>query len=345
MPTEACRQRVRHLAARGPFDNPGLALHRYLPQNGDDHAAAKALLDRVQASSASDVYKAAFQRYRAALPNPVQIELTLGAPLALGLGMSSPLEVGLTTLHTYGMPVIPGSAIKGVCRDYAEALMREGHVTQEQFDALIGDQKNAGLCVFYDAWYVPGSAPGDKPFHRDVVTVHHPDYYQKKDNAWPTDFDDPNPVPFIVVRPGAKFLFAVKPPSPDWADFVKNLLIHAMTKRGVGGKINAGYGWFHPPSGQTGGGDGPRNPALPEADVAVWSSCSVSKRQDRRGGFSIVLKSNSGRVELTQSEWTRMTAKWPTEKRRAAEQGKATVRASVKQSGDKTTAVAIEPEG
>ncbi len=261
--------------------------------------------------------------------------------------MSSPLEVGLTTLHTYGMPVIPGSAIKGACRDTAEALMKEGRVTQEQFDAVIGDQKSAGLCVFYDAWYVPDSV-GGKPFHRDVVTVHHPDYYQQRNNAWPTDFDDPTPVPFIVVKPGAKFLFAVKLPECEtdekrqkWADFVKKLLIHAMTTHGVGGKVNAGYGWFKAPMGT----DGPPTHDSPEAEASLWSACSVSKRPDRRSGFSIVLKSESGRLELTQSDWSRITAKWPTEKRRAAEQGKATVRASVRQIGNKMTAVSIEPEG
>ncbi len=247
----ACRNNLRQVAEPHSYSNPGLALQRYLTVNGDNHAAATALLDRVQASPASEVYKAAFQRYKEALPSDVQIPLTLGGPMAVGLGMSSPIEVGLTILHTYGMPYIPGSAIKGVCRDVAEALNKlpenhEGYITAEPLRCLFGDQKNAGLCVFYDAWYVPDSV-GGKPFHRDVVTVHHPDYYQQKNDAWPTDFDDPNPVPFIVVKPEARFLFAIKPPSPEWADFVKNLLVHAMTTHGVGGKTNAGYGWFKEP--------------------------------------------------------------------------------------------------
>jgi len=207
----------------------------------------------VQASPAPEVYKAAFRRYRELLSDGVQVTLQLGGPLAVGLGMSSPLEVGLTLNHTYGMPVIPGSAIKGVCRDVAEALVREGHITAEQFTDLIGDTSHEGLCVFYDAWYVPA---GDcRPFHRDVVTVHHPEYYQNNGAKWPTDFDDPTPVPFLVVKPGARFLFAVKPPAPEWADFVRDLLIYAMTTHGVGGKTRAGYGWFkNPGNGQQGGG-------------------------------------------------------------------------------------------
>ncbi|MBM3496157.1 MAG: type III-B CRISPR module RAMP protein Cmr6 [Armatimonadetes bacterium] len=339
MPTQACRQRVGHLAGRDSFANPGLALQRYLPQNGDEHAAAKALLDRVQASPASDVYKEAFQRYKAALPDPVQVPLELGGPLALGLGMSSPLEVGLTTLHTYGMPVIPGSAIKGVCSDYAEKLLDK---KSEQFLALIGDQKNAGLCVFYDAWYVP---EGDcKPFHRDVVTVHHPDYYQQRNNAWPTDFDDPNPVPFVVVKPGAKFLFAVKPPSPEWADFVRKLLIHAMTKHGVGGKVNAGYGWFKEPGGARTTVPGEQTAPTRE-ETTQWSGCATQKRIEHKGGFAMVLRHDCGKVAVPQSEWSKLTATWTSEKRRAAEQGKLTVCASVQHIGGKMTVVAIKPEG
>jgi CRISPR-associated protein Cmr6 len=339
----ACRHNLRQVAGHGQFANPGLALQRYLTDNGDNHGAAKALLERVQASPAPQVYKTAFQRYKAALPNPLQIELTLGGPMALGLGMSSPLEVGLTTLHTYGMPYIPGSAIKGVCRDVAEALRTEGHVGAEQFLTLIGDQKNAGMCVFYDAWYIP---EGDcKPFHRDVVTVHHPAYYQQKGAAWPTDFDDPNPVPFIVVKPGARFLFAVKLPSPEWEGFVTKLLVHAMTTHGVGGKTNAGYGWFEAPAGHGTVREQENQGAEPRTPEQVWPACAGEKKPDKRGGFSITLKHANERVMLTQSEWTKLTSRWSTEVRRAVEQGSKTVRATIKDVNGKKTVMAIEPEG
>lgn len=287
MPNPACQRALNDLVPAlpltgcnsnvPPLDSPGLALQRYLSgrrksqeerENRPD--PVRTLLERVQASPASEIYKAAFQRYKASLPGAVQIPLTLGGPMAVGLGMSSPIEVGLTTLHTYGMPYIPGSAIKGVCRDVAEELAKlpreeEGHVSAEQFLDLIGDQKSAGLCVFYDAWYVP---EGDcKPFHRDVVTVHHPDYYRQKNDAWPTDFDDPTPVPFIVVKPKAEFLFAIKPPSSEWAGFVKDLLVHAMTTHGVGGKTNAGYGWFKEPD--EGTPPPPPPPPLAWPDVTI----------------------------------------------------------------------------
>lgn len=364
MPNPACRRALNDLVPAlpltgcnsnvPPLDSPGLALQRYLSgrrtsqeerENRPD--PVRTLLERVQASPASEVYKAAFQRYKEALPTEVQIPLTLGGPMAVGLGMSSPIEVGLTTLHTYGMPYIPGSAIKGVCRDVAEELNKlpenhEGYITDEQLRCLFGDQKNAGRCVFYDAWYIP---EGDcKPFHRDVVTVHHPDYYQQKNNAWPTDFDDPNPVPFIVVKPGARFLFAIKPSSSEWADFVKNMLVHAMTTHGVGGKTNAGYGWFDTSHSST---NAPKQGvgSAPQGSETVWEPCDVVKKRDKRNGFTVTVKHDEDRLTLSQGEWNKLTAKWDNNLRNAVLQDNKKVRATIHDANGKRTVVALEPEG
>lgn len=281
MSQRACRESLRACAERDGFDNPGLALARYLKETGDEHGSAKELLESVAKSSAPEAYRAAFERYKAAVANHVQVSLELAAPLAVGLGTASPLEVGLATLHTFGMPVIPGSAVKGVCCDAAEALRKSGQITDDQLAAVFGNQKRAGMAVFFDAWYDPSSVEG-KPFHRDVVTVHHPGYYQKHDN-WPSDFDDPTPVPFIVVKPKAKFLFAVQPPNPDWADWMKNLLVHAMTTHGVGGKINAGYGWFSKPQEE-------QQPRSKEEPRDVWP------------GATVTYQPNNGQVSCTAEQ-------------------------------------------
>lgn len=39
--------------------------------------------------------------------------------LVLGLGLPSPFETGIALHHVYGVPVIPGSALKGLARDWA----------------------------------------------------------------------------------------------------------------------------------------------------------------------------------------------------------------------------------
>jgi CRISPR-associated protein Cmr6 len=178
------------------------------------------------------------------------------------------------------MPVIPGSAIKGMCRRGAILLRDQGKLKEEQLQALFGDTNRKSYFTFWDAWYDPDS-PDDakgKPFHRDVITVHHPDYYGKKkdkegQHICPTDFDDPTPVPFLVVRPKAKFLFAVDAPTTEWKTFVEGLLKWCLENIGIGGKTNAGYGYFVFES-RPGEGDAPVTQRI-ESENEVWENVTV----------------------------------------------------------------------
>ncbi|MGQ9789612.1 MAG: type III-B CRISPR module RAMP protein Cmr6 [Armatimonadota bacterium] len=230
----------------------GLLLNRYLSQHDDTHEGAKTLYQSAQDTGASKAYQSAFNRWREHLQRLGNTRLfvaTAATPIAVGLGNESLLEVGLTIHHTYGMPIIPGSALKGLCRRGALRLLKNGQIKSEQFEVLFGysresGQASAGYITFWDAWYDPASVNG-KPFHRDVVTVHHPDYYSSRGRqGYPTDFDNPNPVPFLVVRPQARFLFALTAPGEAWGSFAENLLKWCLQYLGVGAKTNAGYGFF-----------------------------------------------------------------------------------------------------
>ncbi len=231
------------------WDNAGLALARCAPwkANGEKDAAQRAaFFKQVEETPADSVYFSAFSRWERAMTarKALVATATLGGPLAVGLGNESPYEVGLTLHRIYGMPLIPGSAVKGACRRALDHRF-EKETRERIILNLFGDTSEGGGAVFHDAWFVPGSV--DQPLAVDTVTVHHPQYYEKKgDGVWPTDFDDPRPVPFISVRPGARFLFAVEVASPDptWLVFVEEMLRHTLTKIGLGGKTNAGYGWF-----------------------------------------------------------------------------------------------------
>lgn len=221
-------------------DNPGLVFQKWLgkQEEGAKEEVPK-LLNALTASVAADVYRVAFKSWSETVEK-LGAKLVLGectSPLAIGLGNDSPLEVGLTLNHTYGMPLIPGSAIKGL----VSRALKSAEASANVRECLLGKQDLAGSCVFFDAWFAPDSVEG-KPFHRDVVTVHHPEYYRSRGKTPPTDFDDPTPVPFLVVRPGAKFLFAIKGPSPEWQDYVALALGWALEELGVGAKTNAGYG-------------------------------------------------------------------------------------------------------
>lgn len=231
-----------------PPDHAGLALYKYLKQHDKDKSAARELLKSVSGKPVSEVYKTAFKHWKESLEDAVFLEATTVGPLAIGLGNASPLENGLSIHHTYGTPYLPGSALKGLVRRAAD---RFGLSPQEKA-VLLGegpDSKGktpgcAAHLVFWDGWLDPQST---RPYQLDVITVHHPEYYGKRGAVWPTDFDDPNPVSFLSVKPGTKFCLALSSASSNsdgWAFAAAEILKWGLENLGLGGKTNAGYGYF-----------------------------------------------------------------------------------------------------
>lgn len=226
-----------------PGAHVGLALDVLLEaQNAPDKATA--LLDAVAEKCGPDAaYEAAFTRWKAALEKSgaALLEAELVAPLAIGLGNAAPLEVGLSLHRTYGLPLLPGSALKGLCRRMAN----RANLSEEQRKYLLGATDSASGITFWDGWLSPATKC---PFKRDVVTVHHPDYYGAGGKSgFPTDFDDPIPISFLAVRPGAKFVLALSAPSPEWGAWLQSaleLLRAGLENEGLGAKTNAGYGRF-----------------------------------------------------------------------------------------------------
>jgi CRISPR-associated RAMP protein, Cmr6 family len=265
----------------------GLLLQRYLtahkPKERDNtqDTPEEMLLDQATGVKVSEVYRAAFDRWLEQFVQKtpagcarIHFTVQAAAPIAIGLGDASPLEVGIRLHHTYGMPLLPASALKGLCRRVARLLHHESKLSDDAIDALFGfsreKQAAAGAVVFYDAWCVPSSA-GGAPFHRDVITVHHPAYYGSGEVA-PTDFDDPTPVPFLVVKPCARFLCVLDAPDRQWADFAQKMLLWGLENLGVGAKTNAGYGYLKLPD--TSKPSTVANPLL-QANEEVWQQATV----------------------------------------------------------------------
>uniref|UniRef100_A0A7C3DGP0 Type III-B CRISPR module RAMP protein Cmr6 n=1 Tax=Meiothermus ruber TaxID=277 RepID=A0A7C3DGP0_MEIRU len=222
-----------------PPNHAGLALYRYLKEHDASKQAARALLDAIAARPIAEVYKSAFERWKAALSGAVFLEATTRTPLAIGLGNASPIENGLSIHHTYGTPYLPGSALKGLM---ARAARHYG-LDEHQQEILLGTTQNAAHLICWDGWLDPSS---HQPFQKDVITVHHPDYYSGG-QRWPTDFDDPNPVGFLSVKPGTKFCLALSSSSDnatDWLYTAAEILRWGLEHLGLGGKTNAGYGYF-----------------------------------------------------------------------------------------------------
>lgn len=186
--------------------------------------------------------------------------------LLIGHGYPAPTDVGLTLHRTWGVPVLPGSAIKGLLAHFVAAAEGEhadwtgpGYdsegkrlVTQpgSRYAELFGmpalegeDAADAarGTLVVHDALWLP---PTDKdaviPVARDVLTVHHKEYYEN--GGIPNDWDDPNPVPFLSVRPRCQFLFALSCADPVRLAKACAWLKEALSAWGIGGKTSSGYG-------------------------------------------------------------------------------------------------------
>ena len=112
-------------------------------------------------------------------------------------------------------------------------------------DPNVGAVKGS-LC-FLDAWWKPENLQKKgRPFAADILNVHQRTYYgqiQGGQRDWPNDYDDPNPVHFLTVRPEEKFLLAIVGDT-ELAQWAMDELQEALKERGVGGKTSVGYGTF-----------------------------------------------------------------------------------------------------
>src|SRR5262245_56883348 len=77
-----------------------------------------------------EVYGWAYQRWRQMVSRVCwTAEVSTRSRLLIGVGNPSPLENGLTLHHTYGVPYLPATALKGVLNHWlAERFGRAGAV-------------------------------------------------------------------------------------------------------------------------------------------------------------------------------------------------------------------------
>lgn len=167
------------------------------------------------------------------------VDATVDWRLIVGIGSEHIQETNMTLHHVYGIPYIPGSAVKGVLRhwwlqedfgnDENKALCDEG------FLALFGSQKRRGKVQFLDAY------PEKVRFATDIMNPHYPNYYSG--NAPPTDDQNPVPIPFLTVeRTSFRFVFLAE--TPGLIDGLKLRFESALELKGIGAKTAVGYGYF-----------------------------------------------------------------------------------------------------
>ncbi len=211
----------------------------------------------------------------------VTFEATLGSRMMVNLAGGVVENAGIALDRCFGLPLIPGSAVKGISRVQAlweihEATGQEklrllrlamllfgfgahdlkpkgdigwaGGAQQVKDIAVeIGAQDFKGCACFLPAY--PTSTP---TLVVDMVNPHYPEYYSgRRQRA--EDNESPIPNYFPAVEAGSSFGFAVLlnrvPQDPNLAaadllNQAKEWLERAVTRKGVGAKTAAGYGWF-----------------------------------------------------------------------------------------------------
>jgi CRISPR-associated protein Cmr6 len=255
---QACRNVIRNLWQEYSLPdgaNASLIRDRYLLYDVKDKqhfAEAKKGLYAAMHNAmkpTARLYGAAFERYITSLGSFGKQENfeTLGR-LVIGLGSENVLETGITLHHTYGTPVIPGSALKGLASHYCDQVWGadESNVTFRKkngyHDLLFGTNEDSGHILFQDAWITPDSLA--RSLKRDIMTPHHGDYYSGKDSA-PNDFDEPNPISFLSIS-GIFHVVVIcdvqDSNGKEWEKLAFRILSEALTNWGIGGKTSSGYG-------------------------------------------------------------------------------------------------------
>ena len=275
MATQLMRTALRSLYDKARDAHPGLLIQRGLKEHNEEDKEAKTKhIRKICEIAPGSFYHNAYQRWRTATADPLRFRqpvLALESRLFIGLTGGGMLETGCAISHSYGMPYIPGSSVKGVVRGHVRgSLFGQQHpeVIAELFGADADPDGShpaglSGLISFHDAWWVPGSA--DHPLVEEIVTTHHLEYYGSEGATPATDFDSPIPNAQIAVQ--GRFLFVLEGP-PDalgWLDLAERMLIAALSNRGIGAKTRTGYGLFDP------------LPEKPAGPVCAWVDQTIER--------------------------------------------------------------------
>ena len=189
----------------------GLWLDKFITdQDKGKKELRSAFVKEVAGIPAPDSYKQFYQRWEKQLSNylggncvmkfgmasteyKLETGQTVKNRLVIGTGNESVLETALSLHRTYGVPYLPGSALKGLTASFARKYYGAGWRKENDgaYELVFGNTKESGCVTFFDA--LPDATAG-KLLHADVLTPHHREYYQPGSSAPPADWDDPNPV-------------------------------------------------------------------------------------------------------------------------------------------------------
>lgn len=192
------------------------------------------------------------------------IELVNESRLLLHLGRASVLEnVGLYCDRTTGLPLIPGTALKGVLSTWAcwaehqntdlsfreftkDSIQRRSFTAEDARLAqrILGDDFASGSESAGEVVFVGGFPLSPPQLGLDIVNPHH--------EAGGTPKTRLTPNTFLCVEPRTiwRFVFFVRPGAADSSELLcvtERWIREALAQLGIGAKTAAGYGRFRTP--------------------------------------------------------------------------------------------------
>nr|UXE44117.1 hypothetical protein Hi04_10k_c110_00008 [uncultured bacterium] len=213
----------------------------------------------------------------------VTFEATLAGRMMVNLAGGVVENAGIALDRCFGLPHIPGSAIKGISRAQALWDIREARTDQKlhllrmamllfgygahdlkpkgDFGWAGGADNAESIASEVDprdfnlkgcASFVPAYPTTMPTLVVDMVNPHYPKYYSGEK---PRAEDNESPIPnyFPAVEAGSSFGFAVvlnrvpqvqNVTTEALLNQAKEWLQRAVTRKGIGAKTAAGYGWF-----------------------------------------------------------------------------------------------------
>lgn len=282
--TELMRRSLSALCSEVESAHAGLLIQRGLQTWEDGEKIVKQkLIEKICKVKPTELYLLAFNRWlnqthESGREDMATVTAKIEGRLFTGLPLGGTLETGAATHHTYGMPMLAGSSVKGAVRSYTEHLFAQrdenGNLQfktlnnankiliqkdkQKVLDILFGADEadeadentsaNAGYLIWHDAWWIPKVNNSGKllkreqcnPFVEDIVTVHHQSYYSGE-TAEALDMENPVPNQQLAIQ-GA-FYFAIQG-EKKWVNLAKELLELTIQNTGLGSKATSGYGYF-----------------------------------------------------------------------------------------------------